>query len=75
MPLPEGGFRGGYKNERAKDGSIYYADSPDLYQWTSKGVALPGARGEGPKVFQWKGQYWMAVDAWMESRSIARRIA
>ena len=64
MPLPEGGFRMWYKNERAKDGSIYYADSPDLYKWTSKGVALPGARGEGPKVFRWKGRYWMAVDAW-----------
>ena len=64
MPLPEGGFRMWYKNERAKDGSIYYADSPDLYQWTSKGVALPHSRGEGPMVFRWKGRYWMAVDVW-----------
>jgi hypothetical protein len=64
MPLPQGGFRMWYKNERAKDGSIYYADSPDLYQWTSKGVALPHSRGEGPMVFRWKGRYWMAVDVW-----------
>lgn len=64
MPLPRGGFRMWYKNERAKDGSIYYADSPDLGRWTAKGVALPGARGEGPKVFRWKGRHWMAVDAW-----------
>jgi hypothetical protein len=62
--LPEGGFRMWYKNERAKDGSIYYADSSDLYKWTSKGVALPGSRGEGPKVFRWKNRYWMAVDEW-----------
>ena len=64
MPLPEGGFRMWYKNEPAKDGTIYYADSPNLYKWTSEGVALPGVIGEGMKVFRWKGRYWMAVDVW-----------
>jgi len=64
MPLPEGGFRMWFKNERATDGSIYYADSPDLDHWTSKGVAIPGSRGEGPKVFHWKGHDWLAMDAW-----------
>lgn len=61
-PKPEGGWRMWYNNEM--DGkSIYYADSEDLYHWTEKGKAI-AARGEGPKVFQWKGKYWMVIDAW-----------
>lgn len=51
-----------YNNE--KDGkSIYYADSKDLYNWQDKGKAVD-ARCEGPKVFAWKGKYFMIVDAW-----------
>lgn len=51
-----------YNNER--DGkSIYYADSRDLYHWTDKGKAI-AARGEGPKVFSWRGSFFMIVDAW-----------
>jgi hypothetical protein len=49
--LPDGSWRMWYKNERAKDGSLHYADSPDLSKWTSKGNAIPGVSGEGPKVF------------------------
>ena len=64
IQLPAGGWRMWYKNERAKDGSIYYADSPDLYHWTDRGVALPGSRGEGPKPFRWKDKYWLIIDAW-----------
>ena len=62
--LPDGAFRMWYKNERARDGSIYYADSTDLDHWTSKGTAIRGARGEGPKIFHWKDRYWMLVDVW-----------
>ena len=62
--LPDGTFRMWYKNERAKDGSLYYADSPDLYQWTSRGNAIPRVSGEGPKIFRWKDRYWMMVDVW-----------
>lgn len=51
-----------YNNE--KDGkSIYYAESKDLYNWTDKGKAID-TRGEGPKAFYWKQQYFMIVDAW-----------
>ncbi len=64
IQLPNQNWRMWYKNERAKDGTIYYADSPDLYHWTGKGVALPGSRGEGPKAFRWKDSYWLIVDAW-----------
>lgn len=60
--LPDGSWRLWYNNE--SDGkSIYYADSPDLYYWTDKGKAI-ATRGEGPKVFQWKGKYFMLVDFW-----------
>jgi beta-xylosidase len=62
--LPDGGWRMWFKNERAQDGSIYYADSRDLSHWTAKGAALPGSKGEGPKVFRWKDRYWLIFDAW-----------
>jgi GH43 family beta-xylosidase len=61
---PGGGFRMWYKNERARDGSVYYADSTVLNTWSTKGNAIPGVSGEGPKVFRWKDRYWMMVDVW-----------
>ena len=64
FPLPEGGWRLWYNNE--PDGkSIYYADSPDLYQWTDKGkVESVKVNGEGPNVFAFGGKYYMIVDEW-----------
>jgi beta-xylosidase len=65
LRLPDGLWRLWYNNER--DGkSIYFADSQDLYRWQDRGkVTGVGERpGEGPKVFRWKGQYWMIVDLW-----------
>jgi beta-xylosidase len=64
IQLPDGSWRMWFKNERAKDGSIYAADSSDLVHWKTRGVALPGAKGEGPKVFRWKDRYWLVFDAW-----------
>ncbi|HVG43053.1 MAG TPA: hypothetical protein VM888_15680 [Chitinophagaceae bacterium] len=63
FPLPGGGWRMWYNNERDSK-SIYYADSKDLYAWQDKGKALGDRGGEGPKVFQWKNKYWMIVDNW-----------
>jgi sucrose-6-phosphate hydrolase SacC (GH32 family) len=62
--LPDQTWRMYYNNER--DGkSMYYADSPDLYQWTDSGKKVVGDRaGEGPNVFFWKGKNWMVVDNW-----------
>jgi len=61
--LPNGTWRMYYNNEN--DGkSIYYADSPDLFHWTDAGKKVVKERGEGPKVFQWKGKNWMITDAW-----------
>jgi hypothetical protein len=61
--VPGGGWRLWYKNER--DGShIYYAESPDLYQWKQAGVAITDRAGEGPKIFRWQNRYWMITDMW-----------
>ena len=62
MQLPDRTWRMWYNNE-VDNKSIYYADSRDLYLWQDKGKAV-GARGEGPKVFRWKGYIWMVVDVW-----------
>lgn len=61
--LPDGNWRMYYNNEN--DGkSIYYADSKDLYNWTDSGKKVVKDRGEGPKVFSWKGKNWLINDAW-----------
>jgi hypothetical protein len=60
--LSDGSWRMWYNNEVDRK-SIYYADSADLFEWEGKGKAV-GARGEGPKVFRWKGYVWMVVDVW-----------
>ena len=54
-----------YYNNEADKKSIYYADSPDLYNWTDSCRKVISDRGgEGPFVFQWKGKYRMIVDNW-----------
>lgn len=65
FPLPNGGWRMWYNNER-DDKSIYFADSPDLETWKDRGkVEGVGERpGEGPYVFSWQGSFWMLVDIW-----------
>ncbi len=62
--MPDGNWRMYYNNEADKK-SIYYADSPDLYNWTDSCHKVVGDKGgEGPHVFQWKGKYRMIVDNW-----------
>jgi len=61
--LPNGSWRMWYNNE-AEGKTMYYADSPDLYNWTDQGKALGSFRGEGPKVFNWQNQWWMIIDTW-----------
>lgn len=61
--LPDGTWRLWYNNE-SDHKSIYYADSSDLYHWQDHGKAIGDKAGEGPKVFRWKGHYWMVVDNW-----------
>lgn len=61
--LPDSTWRMYYNNERDKK-SIYYADSPDLYHWIDSNQKVVNDRGEGPKVFHWKGKNWMICDTW-----------
>lgn len=62
LKMPDGRWRLWYNNER--DGkSIWMADSPDLESWSDQGRVLR-QRGEGPKVFRWRGHYWMVIDLW-----------
>lgn len=61
--LSNGTWRVWYNNEVDRK-SIYYADSPNLYQWQDRGKAMGERPGEGPKVFRWKNRYWMIVDVW-----------
>lgn len=60
--LPRGGWRVWYKDE-ADHSFIHYADSKDLIHWKPRGVAVAYSM-EGPKVFRWKGSYWMITDPW-----------
>jgi hypothetical protein len=60
--LPGGTWRMWYNNE-ADQKTIYYADSADLEHWTDRGRAMDD-RGEGPKVFFWRGTWWMITDVW-----------
>jgi|AntRauTorckE6833_2_1112554.scaffolds.fasta_scaffold00190_31 beta-xylosidase len=63
IQMPNGIWRMWYNNE-VDNKSIYYTDSEDLYNWEDKGKAVGDQSGEGPKVFQWKDQYWMVTDVW-----------
>ncbi len=63
LQLPNGAWRMWYKDE-SKPKELSYADSPDLEHWQPKGNAVTDFNGEGPKVFHWKGQYWLIADCW-----------
>ena len=60
--MPNGSWRLYYNDERAGK-CIDYAESPDLANWTDKGLAFK-SRGEGPKGFRWHGKYWVIIDEW-----------
>ena len=61
IQLPDGTWRMFYKDE-ARPHNVCYADSPDLYQWESKGNAVTDRNGEGEKCFHWQGKYWLLAD-------------
>jgi hypothetical protein len=60
--LPDGSWRLWYNNE-ADGKTTYFADSPDLVHWVDRGPAVHD-RGEGPKVFYWRGAWWLIIDPW-----------
>ncbi len=61
--LPSGDWRLFYNNESDRK-SIWYADSSDLEHWTDHGKLIGDQAGEGPKVFRWRGKWWMITDVW-----------
>jgi beta-xylosidase len=61
--LSDGTWRLWYNEERSGK-HTHYADSPDLYAWTDRGVATDDQPGEGPNVFCWQGSYWLLTDVW-----------
>lgn len=63
IQLPGGQWRMWYKDEQ-KEKSLCYADSPDLTTWHPKGNAVTDFNGEGPKVVNWQGTYWLIADCW-----------
>ncbi len=63
IQLPSGTWRLWYNNE-ADNKSIYYAESPDLYNWSDKGKVDISTVGEGPNVIFWHNKYFMIVDEW-----------
>lgn len=61
--LPSGEWRMWY-NQEPGGKLIACANSKDLYEWDDFGI-IPGiGRCEGPKVFNWKGYWWMIADEW-----------
>lgn len=60
--MPDGMWRLWYNNEKDKK-TTFWAESKDLKTWTDRGKAINN-RGEGPKVFRWKGKFWMIFDPW-----------
>ena len=60
--MPDGIWRLYYNDERTGK-SIHYAESPDLTDWTDKGLAFK-SRGEGPKGFRWHDKFWVIIDEW-----------
>ncbi len=63
FPKPDGGWRVWYKDERDHS-HIHFSDSTDLVHWSGDTAAITDRSSEAPKVFHWKGQYWMITDAW-----------
>lgn len=63
IQLPDGTWRLWYNNE-VDNKAIYYAESPDLYNWTDMGKVDINTVGEGPNVIFWHDRYYMIVDEW-----------
>ncbi len=63
IQLPGGHWRMFYKDEE-KPMALSYADSPDLYEWETKGNTVTDRNGEGPKCIHWQDRYWLIADTW-----------
>lgn len=61
--LEDGTYRLWFKDER-KASHLFGASSTDLKHWTRDADSVVDMSAEGPKVFRFKGYYWMIADAW-----------
>lgn len=63
--MKNGKFRMWYKDE-TRGANTMMSESDDLYRWTTdtEKRAIGGEAHEGPKVFAYKGYYWMLTDEW-----------
>tara|TARA_R110000868_G_scaffold82268_3_gene232413 strand:+ start:12340 stop:13359 length:1020 start_codon:yes stop_codon:yes gene_type:complete len=51
--------------DNAAGGNVMLSESKDLVNWTTiKTPAIYGGEQEGPKIFEYKGYYWMLADEW-----------
>ncbi len=53
-----------FYNNETDNKAIWYADSPDLENWTDRGKLITDQAGEGPKAFRWRGKWWLITDVW-----------
>lgn len=67
--MKNGKFRMWYKDE-TQGALTVMSESDDLYKWTTKSTkpVIGGQAHEGPKVFEYKGYYWMLTDEWQGMR-------
>lgn len=66
--MPDGQWRMWYKDE-SRQSAIMMAKSADLYTWTHDDTPTLGLSAqEGPKIFHFKGYYWMLTDEWKGMR-------
>lgn len=62
IKLPNNKYRLWFKDELAGS-RIFAADSDDLVNW-KRGDKIIDRNAEGPKVFEFKGKYWLIADIW-----------
>ena len=68
MQMPGGTWRMWYKDD-ARNAAIMLAESKDLYKWTFNSKPVLGKSvQEGPKIFKYRGWYWMLTDEWQGMR-------
>ncbi len=62
-PLPSGGWRMWFKDER-RGSRTCYCDTEDFLSWRYGGFATDGTPQEGPNVFALGGYFWLVADVW-----------
>lgn len=66
--MPDGKWRMWYKDE-TRSSAIMMAESNDLVHWSFNSTPVLGqSQQEGPKIFRFKGYYWMLTDEWKGMR-------